>query len=258
MTESSKKLNAVEKALKIIQTLADHENGLGTGGLSEKLGFTMSTVSRLLKDLSRHDFVKKSPAGKNYVLGKSIIDIGRVAFKHIGTQLLPIAKPYIDALRDKIEENATLEVLNGDNVMLVYRAGTPHAIGIFLKTGAIVPAHVSPGAKAILAFSPTEIVDATLKKKLSRYTSKTITDLEVFKAHFKEIRRKGVAFASGEYDNNINSLGAPIFDSKKNPVAAVVITIPKFRARYHNQAKLISLIKETADKISEQIEKQNM
>jgi IclR family KDG regulon transcriptional repressor len=253
MRQQSTNLNSVEKALNILLVLTARDEGMGTGELSEELGFSMPTVSRLLHILSKHDFVRRNPVGKKYVLGKSALDIGRFAYRHIASQLVSIARPYVDTLRDTVEESAVLEVMVGDRAMLVYRANGPHVVGILLKVGTMIPAHVSPGAKAILAFSPPETADSIINKELLRYTPKTITDPEVLRKNLEKIRRKGVAFAFGEYNIDINAMGAPVFNHEKKPVAAVLITMPVYRTNYHKQSKLVSVLKETAAKISDQL-----
>jgi len=255
MGKKSEKPSSVEKALKILMVLANDYEGMGTGELSRELDLSMPTTSRLLRILSKNEFVRKNPVGKKYVLGKSALDIGRFAYRHIGSQLIPIASPHIDTLRDTIEESAVLEVLTGDSVMIVYRASGPNVVSISMKAGTMVPAHVSPGAKSILAFSPPEIVDSVLKINLPRYTPKTITDIEILKKNFMEIRRKGVAFASGEYNVEVNSMGAPVFNKDKEPIAAVVITMPRYRSKYHKQVTLVSHLKQTAANISELLDR---
>jgi DNA-binding IclR family transcriptional regulator len=253
MKKEPANLNSIEKALKILAVLAAHEQGMGTSELSEELTFTMPTVSRLLRVLSKHGFVQKQPEGKKYVLGKTALDIGRFAHKHMGSQLAAIAKPFVDELRNAVEESAILEVMMGDSALLAYRANGPHAVGIAVTEGMMIPAHVSPGAKAILAYSSPEVVERIFKGDLPRFTPKTITGLEAFKKNLRDVRRKGVAFATGEYNLEIASMGAPIFNHEKEPVAAVVITMPAYRARRHAQSKLVSHLKETAKKISEKL-----
>ncbi len=248
-----KNLNSAEKVLKILLALARHQEGMATGELSEELGFTKPTASRLLQTLFRHDFVRRDSTGKKYMLGKSAFEIGRSAHVHIGSQLLPLARQYVDGLRDSIGESAVLEIMAGENAMLIYRANGAHAVGIFPEVGSMIPFHVSPGAKAILAFSPSEVAESILKRKLHRYTPKTITDPEVLRASLEQIRKKGIAFAPGEYNIDVHALAAPVFDHEKRPVAAVVITMPVYRAKHHKQTRLITLLKETAKKISDDL-----
>lgn len=250
MPKSTDSFNSVEKALKILVTLTLCEEGLGTGEISEQLGFSMPTVSRLLNVLSKHGFVRKSALEKKYVLGSSAFDMGRRAYKHIGAQLIPIARPLIESLRDEIEESTMLEVLKGDHTIIIYRVNGPHVVDIFVGEGTMIPAHVSAGAKAILAFSPPKTLDGILKNKLPRYTPKTITHPEELKKEFNEIRKRGVAFANGEYNLDVMAAGAPIFDHKKRPVAAVVVTMPEYRSSDHKQSRIPSLLKNTAASIS--------
>lgn len=253
MKEKVESLSSVEKALKIIRFLSEHPDGLGPLDISENLGLSVSTASRLLIMLAKQDFVRKSPFGKKYVLGDTIIDIGKLSHRHLGSQLLPIAAHHIDSLCNSVEESAMLEVLAKDNAFIVYRAQGQNVISVSIKDGTSIPAHVSPGAKAIMAFLSQEIVDDILKVKLPRYTAKTITDREVLKKTFEQIRKDGVAFANGEYNIELNAMGAPIFDRNKKPIAAVVISMPRFRAKYHKQEDLISRLKEASAKISEQV-----
>jgi DNA-binding IclR family transcriptional regulator len=253
MKKQSTNLNSIEKALRVLLVLAGHEQGMGTGELSKELAFTMPTVSRLLGILAKHGFVQKQPKGKKYVLGKAALDIGRFAHKHIGSQLAAIARPFIDELRNAVEESAILEVMVGDSALLAYRANGPHAVGIAVTEGMLVPAHVSPGAKAILAYSSPEVVERFLKGDLSYFTPKTITNPEAFRKNLQDIRKKGVAFANGEYNLEIAALGAPVFNNEKEPVAAVVITMPAYRVGRHVQSKLVSHLKGTAKKISEKL-----
>ncbi len=60
MKKDTEKLNAVEKALKILQIQKNYEEGLGTDEISKELNFTMQTVSRLLNDLSRNGLFWKN------------------------------------------------------------------------------------------------------------------------------------------------------------------------------------------------------
>ena len=148
----------------------------------------------------------------------------------ISDPTVSIAKPHLDALRDTVKESVMLEVMAGDSAMLVYRATGTYVVSIVVKAGTLI-LHVSPGAMAILAFSPSETVDNVFKKELTRYTPRTITNPELLKENLKEVKRKGVAFAFGEYNLDVNAIGAPILNHEKKPVAAVVITMPVYRAK---------------------------
>ncbi len=253
MRRDTETLNSIEKALKMLAILALHEQGMGTSELSEELKLTMPTVSRLLHILAKHGFVQKQQEGKKYLLGKAALDIGRFAHRHLGSQLAAIARPFVDELRDAVEESAIFEVLVGDSAFLAYRANGPHAVGVAVTEGMMIPIHISPGAKAILAYSSPEVVDRVLKAGLPRFTARTVTDPETFRKSLREIMRKGVAFAAGEYNLEIFAIGAPVFNREKAPVGAVVVTMPTYRVRRHSRSALVAHVKDAAGKISEKL-----
>lgn len=253
MATEPNKANAVEKALKILLLLSTREKGLSTGEISDELGFTLPTASRLLNLLAKHEFVRKSDPGKKYILGKSAIDIGKVAFRHMGSQLVPIARPFIDELRDTIKESAMVEVMEGENILIITRANGPHVVNIMVGEGTLIPAHVSAGGKAILAFSSKDIINNFLKKRLPRFTTETVTDPAELKKQLADIRRTGIAYALGDYNLDVHAFGAPILNSEKKVIAAVTVTMPAFRAADHQQSDLVAALKKTALMISEQL-----
>ena len=246
-------LKTAERALKILLILTAHHEGMGTTELSAELNISMPTMSRLLNTLREHGFVQHHPITKKHILGKATLDIGRSFYQHIGYQLLSVAKPEILALRDNVGESVLLEAMVGNEVVLIYRANGPNVVGIPVKVGTRVPVNASPGAKAILAFCPTSVLNRILKQELTQFTSKTITSPEALKESLKKIRQDGVAFSYGEYYPDMNGLAAPIFNDEKLPIAAVVIPLPAYRATLQQEQKIVPLLKETAKKISDRL-----
>ncbi|MBW1802622.1 MAG: IclR family transcriptional regulator, partial [Deltaproteobacteria bacterium] len=118
------------------------------------------------------------------------------------------------------------------------------------NVGERVPFHVASGAKAILAFSPSELVDRVIQGKLRRYTSNTITDPEVFKKQLEDIRRRGVAYDRGEYNIDVISIGAPVFNHVREPVAAISVCAPAYRMEKHFESDIVLHLKEAAAEIS--------
>ena len=115
-----------------------------------------------------------------------------------------------------------------------------------------VPFHAASGAKAFLAFSPPELRDALLGKKLRRYTQNTITDLEKLRQHFEQIRHDGFAFDNEEIDEGTRAVGAPVFNHENRPVAAIIIAGPAQNITVNEDSPIVLALKDTAKKLSEQ------
>jgi DNA-binding IclR family transcriptional regulator len=244
---------AVEKALRILLAFLPHNEKTAALALSKKLGLHPSTTTRLLKVLKKHGFVEQDPETRKYFLGRSNLFLARAIIESLNTGLVSIARPFIDNLRDRINESVGLEVWMGDTTTLAYVAIGPQLVQISATLGARMPVHVAAGARAIMAHLPAELVDDLLDGQCKRFTPKTITDPKAIKRKLKEIKRKGISLEQGELDEDVHIMAAPVFDHTKSPVAAVAIGLPAYRMKSHMQGKTASLLKETAAKISERL-----
>ena len=65
--------------------------------------------------------------------------------------------------------------------------------------------------------------------------------------------RQGFSFDNEEHDVGINAIGAPIFNSDRQPVASIVVAGPSQRITWDSDSSFVSLLKETAAEISAQL-----
>ena len=244
---------AVEKALRILLAFLPHNEKTAALALSKKLGIHPSTTTRLLKVLKKHGFVEQDPETKKYSLGRSNLFLAQAIAESLNTGLVSIAKPFVDSLRDRINESVGLEVWVGDTTTIPYIAPGPQLIQVSTTLGARMPVHVAAGARAIMAHLPTDLVDTLLAGEFRSFTSKTITDPKAIKRKLQEIRQKGISLEQGELDEDVHVMAAPVFDHTRAPVAAVAIGVPAYRMKSHMRGTTASLLKETAAKISERL-----
>lgn len=149
---------AVEKALDLLIAFTPHNREMGTLEVSERMGFHKSTVSRLLHVLTRKGLLQQHPETKKFQLGPSAMALGVAIRKSLETNLVHIAKPFMEDLRDKIGETIALEVFSGTNTVLAHIAEGPHRTNLASSIGDILNVHAAAGAKAMLAFSSPEVL----------------------------------------------------------------------------------------------------
>ncbi|MBW1766668.1 MAG: IclR family transcriptional regulator [Deltaproteobacteria bacterium] len=253
MKQKPKDYSSVQKAIKIVEAFASDNREMGTVELSENLGIHMSTVSRLLNVMTYYRLVQQNPGTKKYSLGKLAADMGRAVNESLSISLVDIARPFLEGLRNRVGESVALEVLSGDSVILASELKGPPPVSVSFNIGDRVPFHVAAGAKAILAFCPTEMVDRLINGKLARFTPNTITKPTVLKKQLEEIRQKGVAFDKGERNVDVYSIGAPIFNFENKPVAAIAVAILSHKIESILEAGVVSMLKDTSSKISSQL-----
>lgn len=248
--------NSVEKAITILLAFVPHNRSLGSSELSRMLGFTTSTVNRLLHILESFSLIQQDPITKRFTLGQAAVEIGLSVIRSLSTEVVSIARPYCDSLRDEIGETVAIELWSGDSTIQAYNSPSPNPVSVLtgLRTHREkYPVHAAAGAKSVLAFSSTDVIERVIKKKMERLTPKTITDPGVFKKHLKKIRETGIAIDDGEYNEEVRAIAAPIFNAYKTPVAGLVIAAPFYRAEVIMKDTTKKRLKEVALEISTQL-----
>lgn len=256
MRQTAAANNSIDKALKILSSFAPYNQEMGTVEISQKLGLHKATVSRILLNLARHGFLQQDTKTKKFILGPAIVPLTRAVNQSLKTNMIHIAKPFIDQLRDLLKETVILEIISGENTILAYIADGPPGPRMVRLAGDIgdrLPINAAAGAKAILAYSPPEFRDSLLKKKMPGYTKNTITEQGTLKKKLEEIKELGFSYDNEEIDEGTCSYGVPIFNHEKKPVAAVVVTGPSQRITLDRQSHIIVPLKDTAAKISAQL-----
>jgi len=248
---------AVEKALSILLEFVPHNQPLGTVDLSTKLNLHKSTVNRMLHVLSRFEFLQQDPQSKKFSLGKAADELGKALNRTYDAQLVAVAGPHIDDLCHRLQETVVLEVLSGNSTILVYVAEGPGPIYVREAVGERRPVHASAGGKLLLAFSSMETRNRHLNGNLPPITSKTITDLAVLRAHLNRIRQQGYATDDEEVHLGIRAVAAPIFNLKKEIIAAAVVTGLVQKISIDRDSPVILHVRAAAAKISSELGKEN-
>lgn len=241
---------SASRILSILMSFRHDNSPKGINEISKQTGLSLSTASRLVHLLEGQGFLQSDPWNNKFSLGRAVFDLGQALTESLRNNLVTIAKPDIDALRDSLGLNVALEVLLGNSTVLAYTAYGRQRHSFGPVVGQRMPVHVAAGAKAILAFSSPEFVDEVLRGELVQLTPKTITDAQVLKKQLAQFRRQGVAFDYGEGTLDLHVLAAPVFNYEEKPVAAVATGDLAHKIKGHFDDRVISLVKETAGKIS--------
>lgn len=243
--------HSVQKALQILLAFVPHNNDLGTSEISARLGIHKSTVSRLLNVLTSYGFLQHDAKTRKFRLGISAAKISTAIKQSLGEQLISIAQPHLDNLRNEIGETVALEVWVDNGTIMAYRAEVLRLRRVYLlRPGDRVDIHVSAGARVIMGFLAPHVVDSLLQGPFERYTENTTVDPDILKQQIRKARDEGFAISKGERHPDSNIIAVPIFDYEKRPVAAISMftnteELPKLLA-----ADIVSKLNRTAARIS--------
>lgn len=247
---SSYLVPALERGMKILEVLSDHPGGLLMGEMKE-LDLPAASLYRMLVTLTELEYVTKDETDR-YRLGRKLLSL---ACKGLDQTILPeIAAPFMRELRNTVEETVALGVLSAGEGVVIDTIRSEQPVCVYVKPGHHFPLHTASPAKAILAFLPEEEQKEILEKIVfTKFTSRTLNGKKAYSAQLKEIKNSGVAFDMGEEITDLRCVGAPIFDSRAYPVAAIWVTGPESRLSEKRLQEISQIVKETAEKISNHI-----
>ncbi len=244
-------VGSVQKALDILDAFAPQKPELSLTELADLLSLNKSTLFNLLRTLEGHGYVAQSPQTKRYRLGLRFLD--RAALVTDYADVSRIAPPFLDDLRNKVEENVHLGVLEDGQVVYLYRAAGPHTLSVNSRLGMRVPAHATAMGKAMLAYRPeNELTSLAERHGLYACTPNTITELPALKECLREVEVRGYAIDAEEHHLGSECVAAPIFDLHRKVIAAISVSIPSVRMTGSRPSHVIRCVVDTARIISEQ------
>jgi DNA-binding IclR family transcriptional regulator len=241
-------VRSVDRAASLLLALGDSQGEAGVTELARRLGLHKSTASRLLATLQRRGLVEQDGETGKYRLGLVVIRLAERAERTL--DLRSLALPELERLARLTHETAGLGVLEADQVIFVAQADGPSLIAVGDWTGRASTLHANASGKVLLASLAEREVLRIVRRGLTRYTDRTITDLEPLLEDLARARRRGYATAISELESGLTAVAAPVFDARGQVLAAVEVWGPAFRLAPRRLPELAAQARETAAAIT--------
>lgn len=220
-------IEVLGKTLAVLDVFAKSNNHqLSLQNISAVTKLNKNTVFRILYTLTEHGYVLKE--NHSYRLGPKLSDLADVRLQR--RDLLSIADPYLDALRDQFGETVNLGVLDQGSVRYVDVRESRARIRLAERIGGSDPLHSTALGKAHLAYLPADQVRRLVKQHgMAKQTRHTLTTLRSLTRELESIRSLGYAVDREESMMGALCVAAPILNSQSTPVAAISISGPMIR-----------------------------
>jgi IclR family transcriptional regulator, pca regulon regulatory protein len=216
--------------------------------LAQLTGLSRPAVRRFLITLERMGYVRG--AGGRWSLTPRVLSIGQ--HYTASNALIDLAQPHLLKLAEETHESASLANLDGDEVVYVARVPVRRIMSINVSVGTRVPAYATSMGRVLLAWAPTEVVDAALNRRpLRAITRNTVTDPSALRAELARVRKQGWSIVGEELEAGLLSASAPVRDRSGRVVAALASSTSAGRSTLGQlQREVVPLLVETADRIS--------
>jgi DNA-binding IclR family transcriptional regulator len=214
---------ALMRGLQVLQSLSGGARGLSLSELAEAIGVTRSSAYRLVYTLDHMGFLKSDSQTKTYALGPQALRIGYAYLK--SRDLVAVAAPHLEHLRDVTGWSAHLGELQGRDVVYLARIATRRSVASNVQVGARLPAHATAMGRVLLAALPDSEIRALYRgRTLQSYSAQTPATVEALLAQLKVDRSNGFVLQDSGFEAGVASVAAPIRDVAGEIVAAINVS----------------------------------
>jgi len=253
MTKHAAGDGTVGKALEVLDTVAAVGRPVRFTELLSGSPHPKATLYRLLQTLVSQGMLAYDDHRQTYTLGIRLVRLAHAAWRQ--SSIAPIARPFVNALAEKVGETVHLAQLDSGQVLYVDKRNAVNPIDMFSQAGKVGPAYCTGVGKALMAFLEPGELDHVLKKQsFYRYTPATLVTEDALRAELEEIRKDGVAFDREEHEPGIICISAPILSSRGRPAGALSITTSTRRKTLEELTDLRPALVETASSIAAAVE----
>jgi len=232
----------LDRALRIMEFLADNPSNATKAEIARELKFSNNSVYRIVSTLEENGYIIRNEESNEYTLSRKLLSLGYKAL--VEKNLVELAGHILRALRDETRETALLGgLLEGEGVVLEQEL-SPEPIKFMVSPGTRFLLHTAAPAKAILAYLDQSSLTHQLHLiQFKRLTDRTICNQGDFLEELKNVKELGFAIDNEEEAKGVVCIGAPVFDYRGIPKAAIWVTGPKYRINDKRIQEISSAVK---------------
>jgi DNA-binding IclR family transcriptional regulator len=247
-------IESVDNALRLLLQFHKHQS-LSVTDAARVIGVSASTAHRLLAMLQYRGFVQQDPATREYVPGGALADLGLAVVGDVDIRAR--ARPFLEHLRDELDETVHLAVLRGNHVLFLDGVETDRPLRAGVITGRLIPAHAVISGKALLAtYAPARVRALYPNARIAAADASPPMQRDQLEAELEVIRDQGYATtrAAPPRDHELTELSAVaavVKGATGAANAAIVVTAPVSRADEAWMARAVQATLRTAESLSQ-------
>jgi len=215
-------VGSVQRAIDVLDTLAEARTELGTNEIARRTGVNVSSISRLLSTLTTAGLVQYVPSTGRYRLGIRILQLAGAARESLDVRGL--ARPLLEELTTITGETSTLSLPGVHDLLTVDFVPSLQSVRSVAHIGRNSVAHATAAGKVLLGWG-----GKLPAGELVRYTDRTTTDRTALDREIDRVRDRGWAQAVGEREEDLNAIAVPVLDGTNSLIAVLGVQGPAGR-----------------------------
>lgn len=243
-------VKSAKRSLEILELLTSRESGLTFRQIGDQLGLPRSSLHGLLTTLVQAGWVEFNADRKTYWLGIRTLEAGNAYLRAM--DLPDRALPFMERIRDAIDETVQLSVLDGRFNVYVGKVDGGQVLALASAVGRRLPAHATGVGKVLLAgLGQLEVEKLLGPVELERFTEQTLADKKQLYDVLKRIRECGYATDEEEYTPGVRCVAVPLRAQRGEVVAAMSVSAPAFRFDAARAEQALALLRQASTGISQ-------
>jgi DNA-binding IclR family transcriptional regulator len=182
---SNDKVEAVERALAVLNAFAADRPTMTLGELAAATGFYKSTILRLAASLERFGYLIREDNGV-FRLGPTLWRLASIY--RAGFNLGGVIRPELHRLVEATGETASFYIRQSELRVCLFRHNSPHAARHHLDEGAELPLNAGASAHVLMAYTGGKGSKA------------------------RAVQQRGYCISLGERDPQVAAVAVPVFD----------------------------------------------
>jgi IclR family transcriptional regulator, acetate operon repressor len=235
-------VRAVDRAIAILQCFTAEEPAMSVIEIQKRVGLSRPTLYRLLHTLSARDLIHAEGDPLRFKLAHGVMKLSHVWLN--GLEVVAVARPIVEGLRDLTGETAALFRLEQDRGICILECESRHVLSISRGVGHSLKIDQGSTGKVILAFMDPQRRAEFLSEMPANAARTRLEDA------LKAARRNGYATSRGEVFAGAVAVSAPYFDHRGSVVGSVGLYGPNARINDERILQYSKLVREAGRKIS--------
>ena len=235
-------VRAVDRAIAILQCFTPDQPALSVIDIQKRVGLSRPTLYRLLQTLAQRDLIQAEGEPQRFRMSHGVMKLSHVWLK--GLDVVTLARPVVEGLRDISGETAALFKLQEDRGICILECESRHVLSISRGVGDSLRLTTGSTGKAMLAFMEparrAEIL-STMAKGAPR------AQLE---AGIRFASQHGYATSNSEIFVGAVAVSAPYFDHRGSVVGSVGIYGPGARINEAKMRDYSKLVRQAGQQVS--------
>ncbi|MFD9969673.1 IclR family transcriptional regulator C-terminal domain-containing protein [Streptomyces sp. NPDC059011] len=215
-------VESLARGLTVITAFGEGRPELSLTAVAEATGLARATARRALITLEHLGYVRSGD--RVFRLTPRVLSLGRPALSR--TTLPDIALPHMAELVRRVNDSASLAVLDGDDIRYTARVATERITSVDITVGTRLPAYAASMGRVLLAGLPAgERADRLARTALRPLTSRTVTEPARLLGLLDHVHDEGFALVDEELEEGLRSLAVPVRDHAGRTVAALNVAM---------------------------------